>query len=129
MPITRILILSAAAWAAAGIAAGTLRTTQETAPAPALESTGPVLAAIELKADREPLAPQGKILDRWPELATALVVQDPPAPVTVEEAAVWPQLEPKKLTRHRQAGDRVCGARGRHWYTRRHGWRYWRCNR
>jgi hypothetical protein len=50
----------------------------------------------------------------------------PPPPVAelIEPPAAVAEAPPPK-----PHADPVCGARGRTWYTRENGWKYWRCVR
>jgi hypothetical protein len=116
----RLLILSAALWCAFGIAAGTMRSAEETAPAPLLESPEPVLVEILAKADRLPLAPALAITDRW---------LDAPAERSDELVLVTPQIDPRKLTSPAKPRRRdVCARHGMHKQITRGG-RSWRCRR
>lgn len=137
MLMPRILIASAVAWCVAGITAGTLRTSWETAPAPAAASPEPVLVEILHKADRLPLAPNPQVL-----LAQAFAEQtgparaEPVATIAPPPAIPAPQTEPEKLTRgvsrnptpHFSHPRDVCTRHGMHRVVT-HGGRSWRCRR
>jgi hypothetical protein len=82
------------------------------APAASGERQAPVIA--EGKSDRLPLpAPE------------PVVEPPPPKPVAI----VAPAAEPSIALPLKPRADPVCGPRGRTWYTKDNGWRYWRCNR
>lgn len=123
----RIMIVSAALWAAAGIATGTLRSIEETPPPPAAESPEPVLAEILAKADRLPLPPQ----DPKALLAKAFADQVPSPPIatvtpetSAELVGTAAQIKPKKLTSH--LSDNICTRHGMRKVVT-HSGRSWRC--
>jgi hypothetical protein len=79
-------------------------------------------APVELEA---PLVADGKS-DRLP-LPTPAVAELPvEAPAAIERIALPVEAPIAPL---KPRADPVCGPRGRTWYTRENGWRYWRCNR
>ena len=118
----RTLIASAALWCVAGITAGTLRSVEDTAPPPAAESPGTVLA----KADRLPLIPREAITDRWPALSQE------PAAVTAAARIDEPQTvgTTASVRRHhpRPVEHNICTRHGMHKVITRGG-RSWRCRR
>jgi hypothetical protein len=72
-----------------------------------------------------PIVAEGKS-DRLLLSAAELPVEAPaPKPVAI----VAPAAEPSIALPPKPRADPVCGPRGRTWYTRENGWRYWRCNR
>jgi hypothetical protein len=81
------------------------------APAAPVEHQAPIVA--EGKADRLPL------LSR----STQSAPEPPPDPLPVLRAQLEPPAPPKPRA------DPVCGVKGRTWYTKDNGWKYWRCNR
>jgi hypothetical protein len=60
-----------------------------------------------------------------------LLVEAPaPKPVAIVAPAAEPAIAlPLKPPTPREGGDPVCGPRGRTWYVKENGWRYWRCVR
>jgi hypothetical protein len=77
-----------------------------------------------------PIVAEGKS-DRLLLPAAEPIVEPPqPKPVAIVAPAAEPSIAlPLKPPSPREGGDPVCGPRGRTWYTRENGWRYWRCNR
>jgi hypothetical protein len=122
--LNRILILSGALWCVAGISAGMLRSTELDAPRPAPEPLS--LAAAEVvtitKSDRLPISTPQAFGERWPIMVSE--------PVTTAARKDVPQTVGATVSarRHHPQIDRVCGAKGRRWFTRHH-WRVWRCRR
>jgi hypothetical protein len=111
----------------AGIAAGALRSGQESAPAPDYVTTSPSDVIALAKTDRLPLAPTAAIDDRWlAPVAEKVAYSDPVAQVPL------PQMEPKKLTLNKSAKivhpRDVCA---RHHMRKQitRGGRSWRCRR
>jgi hypothetical protein len=89
------------------------------APAAPVERQAPIVA--EGKSDR--------LL-----LPAAEPIVEPPQPQPKPVAIVAPAAEPSiartlKPPSPREGGDPVCGPRGRTWYVKENGWRFWRCNR
>jgi hypothetical protein len=80
----------------------------EARPVPAARLEVPV----PLKADRLPLP--------------AIAAPEPPAPAVEPLPFLRAQLEPPAPKPH---SDPVCGPRGRVWYTKDNGYRYWKCIR
>jgi hypothetical protein len=86
-----------------------------------------------MKADRTIVRPESSGVaegksDRLPLPAPELELEAPaPKPVAIERIAPVAELLPAAPLKSR--ADPVCGPRGRTWYTRENGWRYWRCNR
>jgi hypothetical protein len=115
----RLIILSAALCAAAGITAGTLRSVQQIAPAPALESPQAAMA----KADRLAL-PQLTVADRW------TVPPAPVAPTAASTLRTHADASPVSDVQVRtvKKTDPICGARGRRHFIRHHR-QTWRCRR
>jgi hypothetical protein len=98
------------------------------APAASVERQAPVIA--EGKSDRLPLP--------TPAVAELPVEAPQPKPVAIEHiepAAPTPSTNRRASNcrddckRPGAEPDPVCGPRGRTWYTKANGWRYWRCNR
>jgi hypothetical protein len=87
------------------------------APAPVVLAAAP--AALEPLP--LPLA-KGNRLDGVPRPPPP-APQPPPPPPPTAVAELAPALAAPKPR------DPVCGAKGRTWYTKDNGWRYWRCNR
>ena len=77
-----------------------------------------------------PMVAEGKS-DRLLLFAAEPIVEPPqPKPVAIVAPAAKPSIAlPLKSPSPREGGDPVCGPRGRTWYTRENGWRYWRCVR
>jgi hypothetical protein len=77
-----------------------------------------------------PIVAEGKA-DRLLLPAAEPIVEPPqPKPVAIVAPAAEPSIAlPLKPPSPREGGDPVCGPRGRTWYTKANGWRYWRCNR
>jgi hypothetical protein len=85
-----------------------------------------------------PIVAEGKS-DRLLLPAAEPIVEPPqPKPVAIERiepAAPTPSTNRRASNcrddckRPGAEPDPVCGPRGRTWYTRENGWRYWRCNR
>jgi hypothetical protein len=78
----------------------------------------PIAFEARLEMDVPPMPPKA---DRLP-----LPVPEPPLlkadPIVPAQAGIAvAQLKPR--------ADPVCGAKGRTWYTRDNGWKYWRCTR
>jgi hypothetical protein len=121
----RMLIASAALWCVAGITAGIVRTSQETAPPAAAESAEPVLVEILAKTDRLPVAPARAIVDRW---------YQPPPVERSDELLVEQKAEP--ATHRLQSNYRrrqlkpvdICARHGMHKVITKGG-RSWRCRR
>jgi hypothetical protein len=82
------------------------------APAAPVERQAPIIA--EGKSDR--------LL-----LPAAEPIVEPPQPKPV--AIVAPAAEPSIAPPPKPHADPVCGPRGRVWYTKDNGWKYWRCVR
>jgi hypothetical protein len=84
----------------------------------------PSAAIVERQA---PIVAEGKS-DRL-LLPAAEPIVEPPAPKPV--AIVAPAAEPSIALPLKPPSPRdpVCGARGRTWYTKDNGWKYWRCVR
>jgi hypothetical protein len=84
-------------------------------------------APVERQA---PIVAEGKS-DRLLLPAAEPIVEPPqPKPVAIVAPAAEPSIAPPlKPPTPREGGDPVCGAKGRTWYTRENGWRFWRCNR
>jgi hypothetical protein len=88
-------------------------------PAPAVLVERQALIVAEGKSDRLLLP-----------AADPIVEPPQPKPVAIVAPAAEPSIAlPPKPPSPREGGDPVCGPRGRTWYTRENGWRYWRCNR
>jgi hypothetical protein len=60
-------------------------------------------------------------------LPAAEPIVEPPQPKPV--AIVAPAAEPSIALPPKPRADPVCGPRGRTWYVKENGWRYWRCVR
>jgi hypothetical protein len=60
-------------------------------------------------------------------LPAAEPIVEPPQPKPV--AIVAPAAEPSIAPPPKPHADPVCGPRGRVWYTKDNGWKYWRCVR
>jgi hypothetical protein len=60
-------------------------------------------------------------------LPAAEPIVEPPQPKPV--AIVAPAAEPSIALPPKPHADPVCGPRGRVWYTKDNGWKYWRCVR
>jgi hypothetical protein len=149
MIATRIMILSAAFWAVAGITAGTIRSVQNDAPASLPESPEIVLTEISTKGDRLPLPPKDpyavlaaafsdhRVADELPPLTPAET--DPPAAAerADELRLVEPQVMPAKSANSANSANRhlphlpvdnICTRHGMHKAITRDG-RSWRCRR
>jgi hypothetical protein len=76
---------------------------------------------MAVKGDRLPLATP----EVEPAVEVPIEVSPPKAVATerIEPPVTAPAVPPKPPI------DSVCGPRGRTWYTKDNGWRYWRCNR
>jgi hypothetical protein len=90
----------------------------------------PARVSLSAPAAVEPAYPQVKS-DR---LIQTIPIEPPigspasaPKPVVTERIIEAP--EPAKPARIEPERDSACGAKGRTWYTKDNGWRYWRCNR
>jgi hypothetical protein len=89
----------------------------------------PIAFEARLEMDVPPMPPKA---DRLP-----LPVPAPELPVVtvreevVSHAPIQHSGSDKAQPRPSEGGarDPVCGARGRTWYTRENGWKYWRCVR
>jgi hypothetical protein len=86
------------------------------APAAPVERQAPIVA--EGKSDRLPLP--------TPAVAELPVEAPAPKPVAIERIALPVEAPIAPL---KPRADPVCGPRGRTWYVKENGWRYWRCNR
>jgi hypothetical protein len=77
-----------------------------------------------------PIVAEGKS-DRLLLRAAEPIVEPPaPKPVAIVAPAAEPSIAlPLKQPSPREGGDPVCGPRGRTWYTKANGWRYWKCVR
>jgi hypothetical protein len=77
-----------------------------------------------------PIVAEGKS-DRLLLPAAEPIVEPPqPKPVAIVAPAAEPSIAlPLKPPSPREGGDPVCGPRGRTWYTKANGWRYWKCVR
>ncbi|WLB24977.1 hypothetical protein QIH85_24150 [Bradyrhizobium japonicum] len=114
--LNRTLIASGALWCAAGIAAGLLRPTGIDAQAPRAESALAVLnETAPGKSDRLALPETAPFAGRWP------IIADEPVPT---ERSLRRVVTHRHVVHH----DRVCGSKGRRWFTRHHH-RVWRCRR
>jgi hypothetical protein len=89
-----------------------------TKPSTAKPAPVSLLAEPPLKSDRlsvpKPPPPLPKPVPPPPPVAEMI---EPPLAAVAEAPPPKPHADP------------VCGARGRTWYTKDNGWRYWRCNR
>jgi hypothetical protein len=89
----------------------------------------PAAVTIAAKADRQPLPETEEPLlsEIWPPLFVSIPRPPPPTPPPPPPPPTRvATAEPLKLQPH---ADPVCGPRGRVWYTKDNGWRYWRCVR
>jgi hypothetical protein len=114
----------------------------------ALAAVISMLGVITERSDgASPLAKQARLPisfeSRWPAMPTLAAVdieEEPDAvvpdprraddlrPVHAEARRELPASHSRDQ-QHRERLDPVCGKRGRTWYTKANGWRYWRCNR
>jgi hypothetical protein len=136
MIATRIMILSAAFWAIAGITAGTIRSVQNDAPASLPESPEIVLTEISTKGDRLPLPPKDpyavlaaafsdhRVADELPPLTPAET--DPPA--AAARTDVLKTVGATVSARRHQIETDVCTRHGMHKVVTRGG-KSWRCRR
>jgi hypothetical protein len=89
----------------------------------------PSAAIVERQA---PIVAEGKS-DRLLIPAAELPVEPPqPKPVAIVAPAAEPSIAlpvEAPIAPLKPRADPVCGPRGRTWYTKDNGWRYWRCNR
>jgi hypothetical protein len=77
--------------------------------------------AFEARQVDMPVPPKA---DRLP--LPAIAAPEPPAPAVEPLPFLRAQLEPPAPKPH---SDPVCGPRGRVWYTKDNGYRYWKCIR
>lgn len=128
MLFTRLTIVSAALWCAAGIAAGITRSMQETAQAPAAESAEVLADDIVAmpKADRLPLPPAEPMALLAKAYADRQMVEAP-APVTVVRID-GPQTVGTTVSVRRHHPTDVCARHGMRKVITRGG-RSWRCRR
>jgi hypothetical protein len=102
------LALASILVAAVSVRQGRPRAGEEARPVPAARLEVPVPP----KADRLPLP--------------VIAAPEPPALAVEPLPFLRAQLEPPAPKPH---ADPVCGPRGRTWYTKDSGWKYWKCNR
>jgi hypothetical protein len=92
--------------------------------APAPERV-PIAVLKDLPEAAPPVAPRNPR-----SIATTVILPMPPQPPPpAAPPAPEPQPAPPEPAVVKPHADAVCGARGRTWYVKDNGWRYWRCNR
>jgi hypothetical protein len=86
----------------------------------------PSKPAFEARQVDMPVPPKA---DRLP--LPAIAAPEPPAPAVEPLPFLRAQLEPPAPNPRVKPGERdpVCGPRGRVWYTKDNGYRYWKCIR
>jgi hypothetical protein len=112
---------------------------EQSAPASAVaEQTNQASAQVSVYVPNGTRFATEPFAERWrnslitPAPKTSPPVLESPEPITVAMAdtsiaPVAPVIPHK--ARAALARDRVCGDKGRQWYTKANGWRYWRCIR
>jgi hypothetical protein len=104
------------------------------APAPAFEAqwTAATNAPVAAKGSRLPGPIDIPQQPPPPAPPPAPVIIAPPPKAVQTQRIIEPlalAVAPKATSAKNAQVDSVCGAKGRTWYTKDNGWKYWRCNR
>jgi hypothetical protein len=84
-----------------------------------------------LKQSRDAVTFTGRWVDSG-EMSKQVIVEKfvpPAAPQLIERIVAPPKEASPKVAKVVAPRDPICGPRGRTWYTKDNGYRYWRCNK